>query len=848
MPAALVTNFASSAGASSHSIPLSGKSTARDLLALIISPTTPTLPANWIEEESGTGGGGAFLVRLWHLPAYLNTSSVTSLTVALSASSSLAAVVWEDDVDPDAPNLYFGLQASNSPNASSPALWGTGAHTFATHDEAFAFFLAISSGGDDLGAFDLASYDTSFVDFGDSGKGLGNQQSRVWIATRASFSVTADGVTATANGVRPPPGSGLGGGSSGMLAYDTGAPLPPTAVLARSPTSLTLNYEVGADAPSATVLIENNGGGGTIDWSIASSAPWLSFSSTSGTGVAPGVPASVTAIVDPTGLAVGSHTGVITITAGGVAGSPQTIPVTLTVIAQSLDYAPQDNVRLWRPSGSSWRRIRDLGEFHTSPEMHGARGDGLHITDAATTVDTPLLDSPAGPFRSTDVGKWVNVRGAGLTSQGGSMSAQIVSVTSSTRVELDRNAAASVSGQVAVYGTDDTQAWRDALDYLIDLGISKTSFLGKLIPSPRHYIIAGAPVLGGATMGNSQIPLQYIDNTGPQFALSIEGPGDGSGFYHWHQKYIRGGAVLHSILLGQAIDTTYSVPSVLGGPTSLPAEGDATTPFSNMLVNISGIKVVCPRNPSYIGIDLLKCGQANIGTLSINADGTPGPGGTLEGSATNDQALALRMPGFQNNDNTNVFSFGSEGFFYGIQISDHFTAQRLAIIYADTALIVTPGGGPEHGASIVYMSVEATNNGIQSFGGAGGLYSMKISRMDIEVSGSGHTVVDPNNTLDGVLHYSHNGLVSPTVVGAANLKIIDDHKHAGAVTAPTYTTSSLVNPFWRDAVVHLGSGVTAVSVDGQSKAIPSGGGGMVVVPSGKAIQATGAGSWSWTLL
>ncbi|MCU0289809.1 MAG: SBBP repeat-containing protein, partial [Acidobacteria bacterium] len=70
----------------------------------------------------------------------------------------------------------------------------------------------------------------------------------------------------------------------------------------------------------------NNSGGGSLNWTASTSGSWLSVDSSSGSANA-----LVNVSVDPTGLAVGSTTGIITITDPGAENSPQTVAVSIMV-------------------------------------------------------------------------------------------------------------------------------------------------------------------------------------------------------------------------------------------------------------------------------------------------------------------------------------------------------------------------------------------------------------------------------------------------------------------------------------------------------------------------------------
>ncbi|MFN7919853.1 MAG: malectin domain-containing carbohydrate-binding protein [Bryobacteraceae bacterium] len=95
-------------------------------------------------------------------------------------------------------------------------------------------------------------------------------------------------------------------------------------ILSATPTSLSFSGEAGAAAPTAQSISVTTAGSGTLTWTAASNQPWLTL--TTGAN-------SISAAVSTTGLTPNTYTGAITITATGAAGSPQSIPVSLTVTA-----------------------------------------------------------------------------------------------------------------------------------------------------------------------------------------------------------------------------------------------------------------------------------------------------------------------------------------------------------------------------------------------------------------------------------------------------------------------------------------------------------------------------------
>src|SRR5579883_3042524 len=106
--------------------------------------------------------------------------------------------------------------------------------------------------------------------------------------------------------------------------------------------NLSFTYQIGGPAPAAGFLLVTNVSHGDMSWvATLQNAPWATISPNSGSlpdtytrGIS-SPPSTVT--VNPSGLAPGSYSGTITVTATssyGVPNSPQTIPITL-VVAQS---------------------------------------------------------------------------------------------------------------------------------------------------------------------------------------------------------------------------------------------------------------------------------------------------------------------------------------------------------------------------------------------------------------------------------------------------------------------------------------------------------------------------------
>ena len=100
-----------------------------------------------------------------------------------------------------------------------------------------------------------------------------------------------------------------------------------------NPTSLSFSGVAGGPPPLAKPLTLSNPTGGTLTWTLTETAAWLALNISSGTTTTE--TDSISASVSTTGLAAGSYSTVINVTASGSSNSPQAIPVTLTVTPPS---------------------------------------------------------------------------------------------------------------------------------------------------------------------------------------------------------------------------------------------------------------------------------------------------------------------------------------------------------------------------------------------------------------------------------------------------------------------------------------------------------------------------------
>jgi len=100
--------------------------------------------------------------------------------------------------------------------------------------------------------------------------------------------------------------------------------------LGLSPSSLSFAATEGGGNPPAQTLTVTNTGAGTLTWTVAPNAGWLTLAP-SPVALAAGASQALTVSIDITSLAAGSRPATITVTAAGASNSPQAVPVTLTV-------------------------------------------------------------------------------------------------------------------------------------------------------------------------------------------------------------------------------------------------------------------------------------------------------------------------------------------------------------------------------------------------------------------------------------------------------------------------------------------------------------------------------------
>ena len=173
---------------------------------------------------------------------------------------------------------------------------------------------------------------------------------------------------------------------------------PPAIGLSRN----TLNFgaTIAMIATKTQSVIVSNTGGGTLSWTASSDQSWLSVSPTSGSGTT-----VIQVSVNHAGLANGSHTGKISISAPGAVNSPKDITVGLTVIPA---------VKLGVPFGEFATPIDGAEGVTGAIPVTGWVLDDVEVTKIDIKRD-PHPDDPAGaigPDGLVYIGDGIFVEGA----------------------------------------------------------------------------------------------------------------------------------------------------------------------------------------------------------------------------------------------------------------------------------------------------------------------------------------------------------------------------------------------------------------------------------------------------
>ncbi len=151
-----------------------------------------------------------------------------------------------------------------------------------------------------------------------------------------------------------------------------------------TPASLSFTYALGAAQPATQqIAVTSTNGAVSVSVAASSTGSWLSVDSTSGA-----TPKTINVSVSPQSLQVGSYTGTVTISAGGVLATPITISVSLTVTSS----LPPQPIRIYNSASGAAGAIAPgeiitIGGNQLGPASP-AGGVSFTVTSAGTVAST----------------------------------------------------------------------------------------------------------------------------------------------------------------------------------------------------------------------------------------------------------------------------------------------------------------------------------------------------------------------------------------------------------------------------------------------------------------------------
>jgi hypothetical protein len=523
-------------------------------------------------------------------------------------------------------------------------------------------------------------------------------------------------------------------------------------------------------------------------------------------------------------------------------------------------------------SAATWQSPASVYQpYQFRPETYGAKGDGKIIVDATVAGGSlSTLTSASAGFVSGDTGKSI------LVANGITPFARTITFVNSTTVTLSSAAPGAVTSVGAIYGTDDTSAIQSAVNAAVTYAQGNASAYGEVVFSQTLYCVAGAAVVGGGTLGNSQITLPAISAaSGHKVYLALKGLGQvAASPAHWLNPNVNpAGATLVCMRTDGTYDATFGPASVIGGPVSGYGGGGGT--FSNMTLLVDGLTIMTPYYTSYGGLMLYGLAGMKIGAyafmpLGVVVASTVWPqflgGGLVTGGLQ--YTAGLIAPTTGNNDISEVDSYTCYGAFVGVVGADHLTIKALRTIFCGIGWLLNtgiPAGHTNHGASVLNWSCEATHSPIYAYNVAGwngyslspgsavvnvGMLSLEsytnpLVNADSAVQGSIYGLIYFEDLTPGGAYYGNEN-------NCPGLKLVNlDGPYGPLVSpqAPPATGVAWLNAYYRDAWITLSStaSISALSIDSTAQNITAGAKQQFFLPSGHSYTPTYTGTLSHTV-
>jgi PKD repeat protein len=239
-----------------------------------------------------------------------------------------------------------------------------------------------------------------------------------WLSVLPTSGTAPQDLTVSVNPAGLPAGTQNGsitvtaaGASGSPKSIGVSFTLTSTPSIALSVAALGFVATPGGAAPAAQSFSVTNDGAGTLSYTIADDAAWLTVTPSNG-ALSSGVPRSHDVSVDATGLAQGQYVGTITVTAAAANDSPQQVVVTLDVSAAPvLVVDPLSLTFSATPSGQV-----------PPPQSVSISTSGLGSAAWTASTTTPWLSvSPPGGIGDSSVSVQASVAGLSAGAHQGSV-------------------------------------------------------------------------------------------------------------------------------------------------------------------------------------------------------------------------------------------------------------------------------------------------------------------------------------------------------------------------------------------------------------------------------------------
>ncbi|SPF56631.1 hypothetical protein SBA4_900001 [Candidatus Sulfopaludibacter sp. SbA4] len=385
--------------------------------------------------------------------------------------------------------------------------------------------------------------------------------------TGAIPAASAAGITVQTDSAGLNPGAYFGNVS---VSLDSGAVMnspfdilvvPSGPLLSLSQTGVGFQAVAGAAAPAAHIVTVSNAGTGTLAFSAAAatySGNWLAVTLSAGAA-----PAQLTIGANPAGLAPGVYKGRVDFRGTGVANLPQSLPVTLTVLASNAATGPviAPTALVFVATGSS-----------PAPQV-------VQITNPSSQTLTVTSGTTLPPGTSTPQGNgWLSVSGSGT-----SLTAS-QPVTETVTVTADGLAAGVYTGTVDIHIAETASDYAIAVLLVVAGGGCQPTQLLPVVTSLEGNFqrTAGVPIpLQATVVDDCGTPLTSGTVTATFFSgddnvlLTAAGPGQWTG--SWLPRTLAGGPAAAGIAAESAAGL-FGSGGVEGTLAAAPSQPAAAAP------------------------------------------------------------------------------------------------------------------------------------------------------------------------------------------------------------------------------------------------------------------------------